>query len=98
MEELIYLLQVSSKAEVQSKVAGLLLLDSAPKYVRVATLAPLSNYGYTPDATGAILAVHDNGIVFGDEKNATIPRAFVPWQNIAYLADGEALAKQNQGG
>ncbi len=96
MEELIYLLQISTNPEVRNNIAEMLLLDKAPTYVRVATLAPLSNYGYTADATGAILAVLPNGIIFGDEKNPTIPRSFVPWQNIAYLADGEALAKQNQ--
>jgi hypothetical protein len=95
MEELIYLLKVSSQSDVQAELARRLLLDKAPTHVRVATLAPLSNYGYTPDALGAVLAIFDSGIVFGDEKNPSIPRAFVPWQNIAYLADGEKLAAEN---
>ncbi|MEW6282238.1 MAG: hypothetical protein AB1758_26770, partial [Candidatus Eremiobacterota bacterium] len=61
-------------------------------WVRLATLAPLSNYGYGESTVGALLAVDADGVVIGSEHDPTVPRLFVPWQNVAYLADGTLLA------
>ena len=64
------------------------LNEVLPAWVRVSTLAPLSNHGYPPDAEGALLRVLPEGLVIGVEGVPTIPRLFVPWQNVAYIAAG----------
>jgi hypothetical protein len=92
MEELIYLLKIVDNEAVKKAVASRLLLATAPSHVRVATMAPLSNYGYPSDAQGALLHISNEGIIIGVEERPEVPRAFVPWQNIAYLADGADLA------
>lgn len=90
--ENVYLLRVGKNAAagVQKRLA----LGAGPSHVRVATLAPLSNYGYPPGAEGSVLEVNDHGLVFGAEDEGTVPRAFVPWQNVSYVADGTSLAKK----
>lgn len=90
MEELVYLLKVANGA--QQEVARRLVLDTSPAYVRVATLVALSNYGYPADAEGGLLGISEEGIVVGVDGRPEVPRAFVPWQNVAYLADGADLA------
>lgn len=87
--ENVYLLKVAGKASggVEKR------LGKGTSHVRVATLAPLSNFGYPPGAEGAVLDVNDNGLVFGVDGDDNVPRAFVPWQNVSYLADGAQLAK-----
>lgn len=90
MEELIYLLKVA--ADAQQGVVQRLELSAPPTHVRVATLTKLSNYGYPADAEGCLLRVDDEGIVVGVDGQPEVPRAFVPWSNIAYLADGAGLA------
>lgn len=91
MEELVYLFKVANDAQVQDAVAKRLDLAEAPSHVRIATLAKLSNYGYPADAEGELLFVDSDGIVFGVDENPDVPRAFVPWSNIAYMADGADL-------
>ena len=48
-----YLLKVSKAAEADIK--QYLLVDAIPSHVRLATLAPLSNYGYPDNADAAVL-------------------------------------------
>lgn len=91
MEELIYLLKVANNSTTQKSVAQRLGLDSTPNYVRVATLAKLSNYGYPTDEDAAVLSVDAEGIVIGIDGQPQYAHAFVPWSNIAYLADGADL-------
>ena len=95
MQELVYLLKVGDGAKLE--VARRFGLGGAPSHVRVSTLAPLSAYGYPAGAEGTLLAISADGLTVGVEGNTGVPRAFVPWQNIAYLADGAALgAKQKK--
>lgn len=92
MEELIYLLKVDTANGVSADVAKRLHLDKSPEWVRLATLAPLSNYGYKPDSEGQLLHMDQFGVVVGVAGDEDVPRQFVPWQNIAYLGDGAKLA------
>ncbi len=91
MAENVYLLKVSSG--VSGDVKSRLDVKKDPTHVRVATLAPLSNYGYPPGAEGSLLKVSGDGLVFGVEGNDAVPRAFVPWQNVSYVADGSQVTK-----
>ncbi len=89
MEE--YLLKVGKEAE--KDVTKHLLLSKAPGYVRLATLAPLSSYGYPAGVEGALLKVGDRGLVVGAEDREDVPRDFIPWQNVSYISDGTMLAE-----
>lgn len=90
MAENVYLLKVGKNAagEVDKRLGT----DSTPSHIRLSTLAPLSNYGYPPGAEGAVLGVTGDGLIVGAEDDAAVPRAFVPWQNVSYVADGTQLA------
>ena len=92
MQELVYLLKVPT--DLQSTVQERLRTTEAPEYVRVATIAPLSNYGFNEDTKGTLLALDGQGLVFGDPDRTDVPRAFVPWSNLAYVADGTQLARR----
>lgn len=87
-----YLLKVAKGAEKDA--AKLLLLTTPPTHVRLASLAPLSNYGYPPGAEGAVLKLGDNGVVIGADGREDVPRDFVPWSNVSYISDGTSLAKE----
>ncbi|MGF1527103.1 MAG: hypothetical protein ACFCBW_09965 [Candidatus Competibacterales bacterium] len=89
-----YLLKVS--ADAQPAVVEMLKLSSSPEFVRLSTLATLSNYGYTQGSEGCVLSIDERGVVFGVEGDESIPRAFVPWQNVSYIADGTSLAASRQ--
>ena len=89
-----YLLR-TAKA-VEKDLAKWLSLSAAPSHVRLATLAPLSNYGYPADAEGALLTIGDLGLVIGADGREDVPRDFVPWQNISYISDGSSLAKEQK--
>lgn len=91
MNELVYLLRVADDEALLAQVAKHLMLREVPEYVRVATLAPFSNFGYPPEAEGALLGWTAAGLVIGIPDNTSIPRAFLPWQNIAYVADGDLM-------
>ena len=95
MQELLYLLRVPQDEILQEVLQDLLACAVPPAYVRLSTMAPLSNWGYTPDSVGAILAVSDSGVVVGVEGNNSVPRTFVPWQNISYLAESGGLETAN---
>lgn len=88
MEYSIYALRVASQAEVQQSVADYLGHQQSPQSVRLATLIPISNQGWTPDAVGSLLRLDSRGALVGAEEPEGIPRLLVPWDNIAYLADG----------
>ena len=90
MAENVYLLKVANNAagEVDKRLGT----SSTPSHVRVSTLAPLSNYGYPPGAEGSVLGVGPEGLIVGAEDDDNVPRAFVPWQNVSYIADGSSLA------
>lgn len=91
MQELLYLLKVPQDEVLQEVLQELLACAAPPTYVRLSTLAPLSNWGYTADSVGAILSVSDSGVVVGAEGQDSVPRTFVPWQNISYLAESGGL-------
>lgn len=91
MQENLYLLKISKSAEKDAQRR--LLLSNTPSYLRLATLAPLSNYGYPAGSEGTVLSITADGIVFGVEDDPEVPRSFVPWQNISYIADGSTLQK-----
>ncbi|MCA2980120.1 MAG: hypothetical protein INH41_03540 [Myxococcaceae bacterium] len=90
-----YLLKVNDSAS--KDVAEWLLLAKAPTHVRLATLAPLSNYGYPSGADAAVLKLTVHGVVTGQAGGDEAPHDFVPWQNVAYLSDGSGLAKELAG-
>lgn len=98
MNELVYLFKVADSEALFEKLGYFLLLDEAPHYVRVSTLAPLTNYGYGPGSEGALLAWLDEGLVYGDLDNTEIPTTFVPWHNISYISSGDALKMQLDAG
>jgi hypothetical protein len=87
-----YLLKVGKS--VEKDAAKWLALTNAPTHVRLATMAPLSNWGYPPGTEGCLLKLGEHGIVIGAESREDVPRDFVPWQNVSYISDGTALAKQ----
>ncbi|MBI3181850.1 MAG: hypothetical protein HYZ28_06875 [Myxococcales bacterium] len=91
MAENMYLLKVTN--DVASWVSRRLMMSKAPSHVRLATEMQLSNYGYPPNAVGALLQVNEDGLVVGVEGKEDVPRAFVPWSNVGYLADGAGLGK-----
>ena len=87
-----YLLKVgeAAKAEIQKYLD----MKAAPSYVRVATLAPLSNWGFPANSEGAVIKVLERGLVTGQAGGDDAPHDFVPWANIAYLSDGSKLARE----
>lgn len=89
-----YLLKVAKGLEKDT--AKWLMVPSAPTHVRLATMAPLSNYGYPAGVEGCLLRLNDNGIVVGAEDKPEVPRDFVPWQNVSYISDGSLLAKDQR--
>ncbi len=91
MQELMYLLKVPQDQILQEVLQDLLACAAPPPYVRLSTMAPLSNWGYQADSVGALLAVSDSGVVVGVEGADNVPRTFVPWQNISYLAESGGL-------
>jgi hypothetical protein len=94
MNELVYLMRVAEDDELFEKIAVHLQVKEIPHWVRVSTLAPLSTFGYGPGAEGAILTWTDAGITYGLVEDPTVPRVFVPWQNIAYIAEGDAAVEE----
>lgn len=86
-----YLLKVGKKAG--KDIAKYLDLNDPPSHLRLATLAPLSNYGYPEGTEGAILRLNDHGLIIGADGREDVPRDFVPWQNVSYMSDGSMLAK-----
>jgi hypothetical protein len=87
-----YLLKVGegAKADIQRYLD----LKAPTTHVRVATLAPLSNWGFPANSEGAVIKVLDRGLVTGQAGGDEAPHDFVPWANIAYLSDGSKLAKE----
>ncbi len=98
MQELVYLLKVKRATEVEQAVARRLMAQKAPSHVRLATLAPLSNYGFPSGAEGGLLGISNEGLVVGADGDGGAPTLFVPWQNVSYLGDGTLLAKETKAG
>ena len=94
MNELVYLLKVDENEKLFEQLQLHLMVEEIPHYVRLATLAPISNYGYAADNEGTLLAWLDKGVIYGDPEDRGVPRTFVPWQNIAYLSEGDSLKEQ----
>lgn len=88
MDYSIYALRVAANPEVKESVADHLGHDESPQSVRLATLIPISNQGWSNEAIGALLRLDDRGALVGAESPEGVPRLLVPWDNIAYLADG----------
>lgn len=98
MQELMYLLKVGETEGLGKLLMDKLMMTEPPLWVRLATLAPLSNFGYPPGSEGAIIWMNNAGVVVGVDEDPVVPRQFVPWQNVAYLADGnlaQELAARN---
>lgn len=91
MKEIVYLLKVPEDEALQHELSDLLGCSYIPAYVRLSTLAPLSNYGYPPGSEGGLLSVTGNGVIVGVAENPDVPRSFVPWSNVAYLAESAGL-------
>lgn len=91
MKEIVYLLKVPEDEALQNELSEMLGGTYIPNYVRLSTLAPLSNYGYPPGAEGAILSIGKRGLVVGVADDTEVPRSFVPWSNISYLAESADL-------
>ncbi len=87
-----YLLKVGKAAASES--AKLLELPNAPTHVRLALMAPVSNWGYPPNTVGHLLKISTQGLVMGLEDNHDAPHDFIPWQNVAYVSDGTRLATE----
>ncbi len=85
-----YLIQVGQSAKAE--VLPLLHLVDPPTHVRLAVMAPLSNWGYPPNTVPQLLKISPLGLVIGLEANPQAPHDFVPWQNVAYVSDGTRLA------
>lgn len=96
MQELLYVLKVAAGHGLQEELQEMLVCDVPPTYVRLSTLAPLSNWGYPAGSEGAILAISDAGVVVGVEGEAVAPHAFVPWQNVSYLAESHGLENREE--
>lgn len=100
MHEIVYVLKVPEDEEFQTQIGELIGASFLPDYVRLSTIAPLSNYGYTPGVEGAILAINDRGVIIGAVDDSEVPRALVPWTNIAYIAESgnlESAVAQDEG-
>jgi hypothetical protein len=67
-----------------------LALSGTPTHIHFATDKPMSLYGYTSAETH-LLKINEHGIVMGAEGDEDVPREFIPWQNIAFVADGTKL-------
>ena len=91
MQEFVYLLRLADYEDLLAQVARSLAVTEVPHYLRVSTLAPLSTFGYYPNSEGAILAWTEAGLCMGVPEDLSVPRAFIPWQNIAYVADGDLM-------
>jgi hypothetical protein len=87
-----YLLRVAKA--VEKDLAKWLDVSRPPTYIRVATLSPLSTYGYPPGSEGYVLRINEHGLVTGVEGNDAVPHDFVPWQNISYISDGTSRAEE----
>jgi hypothetical protein len=83
----------STEGDREKDVAKWLDAKAAPGYLRLATLAKLSNFGYPPGSEGAVLRINEHGLVIGVDGRDDVPRDFVPWQNVSYISDGTLLAK-----
>lgn len=88
MQELLYSLKVPATGAGRAELAALLDVDpkALPARVRISTLSPLSNRGYTPDAEAEVLRLMPEGVLLGSSVGKA-PRMIVPWQNLAYLSE-----------
>lgn len=91
MNEFVYMLRVAENEALLASLAKALTLKEFPHYVRVATLAPLSTFGYLAGMEAAILSWTDAGLSIGLPEDVSVPRAFIPWQNISYVAEGDLM-------
>jgi hypothetical protein len=88
VQELLYSLKVPATGAGRAELAALLDVDpkALPERVRISTLSPLSNRGYTPDAEAEVLRLMPEGLLLGTSVGKA-PRMVVPWQNLAYLSE-----------
>ena len=91
MQEFAYLLCVNENEELLIQVARHLNLSEAPRCLRVGTISPLNTFGYAPQAEASVLTWGEKGLTLGVAEDPSVPRIFVPWHNIAYVADGDFL-------
>ena len=96
MQEIVYLLKIPEDEDLQNQLGELLGAAYIPEYVRLSTLAPLSNYGYPVGAEGSLIGVSDRGVVIGVADDPAVPRSLVPWSNISYLAESAGLENQSE--
>lgn len=88
VQELLYSLKVPATGAGRAELAALLDVDpkALPERVRMSTLSPLSNRGYSADAEAEVIRLMPEGLLIGTTKG-TAPRMLVPWQNMAYLSE-----------
>ena len=91
MQEMVYLLRVPQQPALLALIVRALSLAENPQWLRVATLAPLSNFGYLENHEGHIISWTAEGIGMGVPDDLSVPRSFIPWQNIAYVAEGDLI-------
>jgi len=89
--ENLYLLECGKG--VGSDVAKRLQMEGEPTHIRLATIEPVSNYGFPAGADGWALGVSADGVIVGSQEYAEVPHMLVPWQNVIYVADGTSLNK-----
>lgn len=88
MDYSIYALRVGTNQAVRDSVADYLGHTDPPQSVRVATVIPISNQGWPSDAIGSLLRLDERGALVGAEEPEGVPMLLIPWDNVAYLADG----------
>jgi hypothetical protein len=89
VEQQVYMLELApDEALIDSVRQHLALEGETPQHVRLATNSPLTNRGWPASASGYLLRLDGRGAVVGTAGNNAVPRMLVPWQNIAYLAEG----------
>ena len=88
MDYSIYALRVGSHQAVRQSVAEYLGHAQPPQSVRVATVVPISNQGWPSEAIGTLLRLDERGVLVGAEQPEGVPQLLIPWDNVAYLADG----------
>ncbi|MBX3168067.1 MAG: hypothetical protein KF760_11680 [Candidatus Eremiobacteraeota bacterium] len=88
MQELLYSLKVPASGAGRAELAALLDVDpkALPERVRISTLSPLSNRGYSADAEAEVIRLMPEGLLIGTSTGKA-PRMVVPWQNLAYLSE-----------
>ena len=88
MDYSVYALRIANNETLKKSVADHLGHTKCPQSVRIAINVPISNQGWPSKAIGCVLRLDEKGALVGAEEPESVPRLLIPWNNIAYLADG----------